>query len=272
MGLSKTTYEKRRELGLCIQCGESVVDNKSTCPGCTEKANECRRRRSEKRKASGCCVNCKEPAMPGCATCKDCSKKSSQACLTRYYKRKEIGQCRDCGLPAINEGDSRCPTCAEKFRVYQSERVDRKRQAGICLFCPLLTRSGRKTCLKCALAISTRQQEARRKLKQEVFGAYGGVKCSKCGFDADLDVLQIDHINGGGTKHLKEIGRARLYNWLKKNNFPPGYRVLCSNCNFSDGLKRVRANLLVDERKDESDANQQGTLRGTQSQESLCTM
>lgn len=25
--------------------------------------------------------------------------------------------------------------------------------------------------------------------------------------------------------------------WLKKNNYPPGFRVLCMNCNFSLGMR-----------------------------------
>jgi len=57
--------------------------------------------------------------------------------------------------------------------------------------------------------------------------------CAFCG-ESDIIVLQIDHINGGGTRHRKEIHEATgnsFYYWLIKNNYPSGYQVLCANCN-----------------------------------------
>lgn len=54
-----------------------------------------------------------------------------------------------------------------------------------------------------------------------------GVRC------VDTRLLTIDHINGGGTEHRKEVGAgARFYRWLKRNNYPEGYRVLCFGCNL----------------------------------------
>ena len=76
-----------------------------------------------------------------------------------------------------------------------------------------------------------------------VLNGFGG-KCTCCGFD-DLSYkifgdrfLRIDHINGGGSKHIKEIGRGRLYRWLKKQydltgKWPEGFRVLDAGCNAS---------------------------------------
>jgi hypothetical protein len=63
------------------------------------------------------------------------------------------------------------------------------------------------------------------------------LKCQRCGF-ADIRALTIDHVHGGGNKHRKELGGSgRLYYWLKKNNYPEGYQVLCMNCQF---IKEVR--------------------------------
>lgn len=50
--------------------------------------------------------------------------------------------------------------------------------------------------------------------------------------------LSIDHIKGGGNKHLKLI-KGNLYNWLIKNNFPTGFQTLCMNCQF---IKRYENN------------------------------
>jgi hypothetical protein len=73
-----------------------------------------------------------------------------------------------------------------------------------------------------------------QKLKDDVFIAYGGYTCKCCGEDRK-EFLSIDHINGGGGKHKKEH-RGHLYQFLRNNKFPDGYRILCHNCNMSRGL------------------------------------
>ena len=74
-----------------------------------------------------------------------------------------------------------------------------------------------------------------RKLKEMVIERYshGTNKCAMCGLAA-MNNLTIDHVNGGGTEHRKEIG-CELYKWLIDNNFPDGYQVLCFACNLKKG-------------------------------------
>lgn len=70
---------------------------------------------------------------------------------------------------------------------------------------------------------------ARRK---RVVEHYGG-KCSCCG-EAMLQFMSIDHINGNGSQHRKEIGLKGgepFYRWIERNNYPAGLQVLCYNCN-----------------------------------------
>lgn len=59
--------------------------------------------------------------------------------------------------------------------------------------------------------------------------------CACCGEDK-YEFLALDHIQGGGNKQRKDIG-GNLVRWLKRNNFPTGYRVLCHNCNHSMGAR-----------------------------------
>jgi len=67
------------------------------------------------------------------------------------------------------------------------------------------------------------------KLRIQVLSKLGN-KCCKCGFD-DPRALQVDHINGGGVKHRKEVVSAYLIlGWLKRNNYPKGFQILCANC------------------------------------------
>lgn len=69
----------------------------------------------------------------------------------------------------------------------------------------------------------------RDKVKDKIIKVYGGYKCKCCGETEPL-FLTIDHINGGGCKHRKAM-TGTIYTWLKKNNYPKEYQVLCYNCN-----------------------------------------
>lgn len=88
-------------------------------------------------------------------------------------------------------------------------------------------------------------------LKIKVIGHYssGTGKCAHCGFD-NIDALCLDHINDDGAaerKRMKISGRtynggARSYEKLHALGFPPGYQVLCANCNMIKEIKRKRRN------------------------------
>jgi hypothetical protein len=105
-----------------------------------------------------------------------------------------------------------------------------------------------KTCAKARLATArkirriagelTDAQKTRQRLRREVLQHYGGenLQCSCPGCNVtQIEFLSIDHIDGGGHQHRKQIGESGLYTWLKRQNFPPGFRVLCHNCNQSMG-------------------------------------
>jgi hypothetical protein len=70
-------------------------------------------------------------------------------------------------------------------------------------------------------------------VRMQALQAYGGPTpaCTCCGEDV-LQFLALDHINGGGHKQRKETGGGGFYTWLRRNNYPEGFRVLCHNCNF----------------------------------------
>jgi hypothetical protein len=80
------------------------------------------------------------------------------------------------------------------------------------------------------------EDAAKRNLrdKKEVFSHYenGEIKCRRCGI-TDIRCLTLDHINGGGAQHRKQIGQGvRVYKWARHNNYPPIFQVLCMNCQF----------------------------------------
>jgi len=114
-------------------------------------------------------------------------------------------------------------------------RLERKR-LGTCAACghepPLPTRT---LCQGCAARQVGSGRKTLAKLREQVIQAYGGPECVCCG-ETERAFLCIDHVRGGGYKHRKEIGTGSLYRWLRKNGFPPGFQVLCFNCNMGKVL------------------------------------
>jgi len=69
-------------------------------------------------------------------------------------------------------------------------------------------------------------------LKIEVLSHYGG-KCACCG-ETELSFLELDHINGRGNEHRRNLGGGNhFFHNLKKYGYPEGLQVLCANCHCS---------------------------------------
>lgn len=84
------------------------------------------------------------------------------------------------------------------------------------------------------------RKEQNASIKLLVFRYYskGSVLCACCG-EHKNEFLTLDHKGGNGTKHRKRVNRKTgmaFYRWLKQNNYPSGYQVLCWNCNCSKGI------------------------------------
>ncbi len=77
------------------------------------------------------------------------------------------------------------------------------------------------------------------KIQMAALEAYGGknLKCACCG-EREIKFFGIDHVNGGGNKHRKELRSrgAAMYHELKRLGYPKGFQVLCHNCNLAKGF------------------------------------
>ena len=88
--------------------------------------------------------------------------------------------------------------------------------------------------------------------------AYGGtVPCCGCCGEHNLEFLTLDHINDRRNDAGVRVGGDRvgqsLYAWLRRMNFPLGFRVLCYNCNCSRGARGYCPHeLLIDARVEEA--------------------
>lgn len=121
-------------------------------------------------------------------------------------------------------------SCGERYVERQhSKTAGKYRQSGY-----------RKLCWKCRIyhpnpeKYKQSRRDQKRLLKIETLKHYGGV-CVCCG-ESNLLFLTIDHINGNGGQHRRQLGMGNggghvFYQWLKNNHFPNGYQVLCFNCN-----------------------------------------
>lgn len=135
-------------------------------------------------------------------------------------------RCTKCGItksldkfgPDRNRADGHTTTCREceaaQCRDYRRRHVEEERE---------------------------RSRQDRLKMRLMVLSHYshGAMCCAICG-ESRLPVLDIDHINGDGAVFRKALGVAsgtNTYWWLKQHGFPPGYRVLCRNCNWMEYLR-----------------------------------
>lgn len=77
----------------------------------------------------------------------------------------------------------------------------------------------------------------------------GDACCAWCP-QADMDVLCLDHIDESKTKEMtKQLGHRGgqfLYARLRVLQYPPGFQVLCANCNMKkEVLRRKKARMVA---------------------------
>lgn len=117
----------------------------------------------------------------------------------------------------------------DKISEQRKQKYVQNREVVIAKVCEY-ARNNRGKCNKLAVA-------TRKRLKTLVLGYYAGGTpfCRRCP-EVELELLTIDHIDGGGNKHRKSIGVKSggnaFYHWLKNNDFPDGFQVLCWNCQY----------------------------------------
>ena len=102
---------------------------------------------------------------------------------------------------------------------------------GRCLIAPAII--GR-CCESCAKKQYESKQRSDKKLRLEVYTAYGNkCACPPCG-ESITKFLTLDHVNNDGYKHRKELhdNSRAIYVWAKENSYPPTLQILCSNCNL----------------------------------------
>jgi hypothetical protein len=97
--------------------------------------------------------------------------------------------------------------------------------------------------------------ERQQELHRQIIVRLGGC-CVGCGM-ADMRVLQIDHVRGGGSADLRDQGGglkryyrilkiSKLYDWAK---LPLPFQLLCANCNWIKRHEEGEARGMAQHRK-----------------------
>ena len=91
-----------------------------------------------------------------------------------------------------------------------------------------------------------RTREYRAEIRRQLVEHYskGTNKCLICG-ESRIEVLDIDHIKGGGIKDRSKYKTMFQYYLRIKKDLPSGLRILCRNCNWLEWRKRQKENLSV---------------------------
>lgn len=227
--MAKNYYQERIAAGLCGKCGGEKDTDGALCQGCREQAAERAAKRRATNKAEGKCPSCgKRKVAKGKSKCRKCLDYQAEKQKDRASEWKQQGLCQSCGATP-KEGRTLCQSCIDERSQTSSRHYRERKAAGTCCFCHRKPVEGQVVC-----AYHLQQKaDYRSQIKLAAFDAYGGPVCSECGED-DVSILEIDHINGGGTRHRKELGMTggyQFYLWLRNENYPDGYRVLCPTCN-----------------------------------------
>lgn len=159
--------------------------------------------------------------MLTCTKCKESKPESGFHQDKRNTKRTHQCQCKHC----------RSIVAAASWERRKHIWVEQ----GLCSTCGgKLDDSKHKTCFRCR----EYSRDRNKKWREEALAIYGKSKCACCG-ESRFEFLAIDHIAGGGAEHRRSIGSKggnKFYYWLKQNNYPGGFQVLCHNCNQAKGL------------------------------------
>ncbi len=112
-------------------------------------------------------------------------------------------------------------------------------------FTLLKRRSGKEYASLCRKCDRERTRDMRLALRLLLLANYSGgvIKCAICSEDR-IDVLDLDHIEGGGIQERKKFKTPFAhYRWIRDSGFPKGYRVLCRNCNWIAWIERKNRSL-----------------------------
>ena len=150
-------------------------------------------------------------------------------------------------LEILPKGMKRCPNCRQIKAISEffADNTKTSKIRSVCKICSTKqARTWQKTHPERKREHDKRTYRRRKKPEREkrrlaALTHYSPdviPRCSCLGCnETRVEFLSIDHINGGGTAHRKNI-KMDFWLWLERNGYPEGFRTLCYNCNLSLGF------------------------------------
>lgn len=228
-------YQRHKErciqFNICFKCRKPKETDKWLCDLCLSKAHKIDSKRYDKKKLEKSCRRCGQPNTTKKVYCGTCQQLSRDYRKSQHQINIRNNMCITCGKKQPPIGLYTCDDCSNRATASTLKRYNTNKSNNVCPMCggELSDRFRCNTCHTNHLKNSIKQWHI---LRRKVLAHYGN-QCMCCG-EKTYEFLEIDHINGGGEKHRKEIG-SHIVEWAIKNNFPANLRILCANCNRSLG-------------------------------------
>lgn len=244
--------------GKC-RCGKERAPGLIDCASCRTNRRRNLTEHRKRRVAEGYCTACFNlPAMEGRTQCTFCAELQR---LRFVAARMEAvagygGACQCCGESRVQFleldhlertwGEGRRPSSETGISLYL-RIIKQEFPAGYQVLCGNCNWSKRihGVCKRAHTGLSetktygtSDRSRSSRKLKLEVFAAYGG-ECVCCE-EQDDDILNLDHVNEDGAEERRRIGQgaAGIYRLARATGFPDTYRLLCTQCNKRSFIDR----------------------------------
>lgn len=212
---SRPQREQWKAAGLCPWCGKQPEPGRKFCRPCLDQQAE----RYRRHRAAGLCY-CGRARAEGRTRCEACLGNNGAAGRARRTGKIAVGLCA-CGRE-LRPGKRTCSHCATRGR----RREQARRDVGLCRCGKHPATPGMATCEPCR----EYKAERSRQVRAAAIEGYGG-RCVCCGED-DPNTLELDHVNGDGGQHRREVGGAGdgTYKWAIANGFPDRLQLLCGSC------------------------------------------
>lgn len=139
-------------------------------------------------------------------------------------------QCGFCNVEFVGRKNQKfcCRSCSASTRADHMNKIQQARRKY-----PKIEGLNRCQIYRRFNPEKNREELSKDNIKRVVLIQFLGGKCCKCGYDADIRALQIDHINGDGYIDRKTHGRSgKVYRYYVKNleECKGILQVLCANC------------------------------------------
>lgn len=273
MGRSKSGKESSdKPVGVCSQrsCPGLTDGIHKQCDKHRAKSRELSRLSRLQPNIPGEChvARCHRAARPGFTKCEQCAASDAKYSFKASRKKRLAERRQEVRVEVLTAYGAKCECCGNAEMPFLTiDHINRYSGVGpktghplylwikahnfpsdfrvLCLNCnfslgkfgycrhstltqPLVIRCVQERTLK----VRQYAKEHNQADKVQTFNAYGGPICNCCG-ETNMECLTIDHLDNKGGQHRKELNGTPIYRWLVQNNFPPGYQVLCMNCNFT---------------------------------------